>query len=41
MELYINDYLMNLKRLKCNGHIGLMGADNVGAFENIKVWHSS
>jgi hypothetical protein len=41
MELYINDYLMNLKRVKCNGQIGFMGAEDEGAFENIKVWQSN
>jgi len=40
MELYINDYLMNLKRVKCNGQVGFMGADDEGAFKNIKVWQS-
>ncbi|HUT09866.1 MAG TPA: hypothetical protein VMY42_05185 [Thermoguttaceae bacterium] len=39
MELYINDYLMNLKRVKWNGHIGLIGADN-NALQNIDVWQS-
>ena len=41
MELYINDYLMNLKRVKCNGQIGFMGADGERALENIKVWQSN
>jgi hypothetical protein len=41
MELYINDYLMNLKRVKCNGQIGFMGADDKGAFENVQVWRSN
>jgi len=41
MELYINDYLMNLKRIKCNGHIGFMGIDDKGTFKNIKVWQSN
>ena len=40
MELYINDYLMNLKRVRCNGRIGFMGADVAGAFKNIRVWQS-
>ncbi len=40
MELYVNDYLMNLKRVKCNGQIGFMGAGNEAAFKNIKVWQS-
>ena len=40
MELYINDYLMNLKRTKCNGQIAFMGADDEDAFKNIKVWQS-
>ena len=41
MELYINDYLMNLKRVKCKGQIGFMGSDNEGTFKNIKVWQSN
>jgi hypothetical protein len=41
MELYINDYLMNLKRVKCNGQVGFMGADDEGAFKNIKAWQSN
>ncbi|MHC4656529.1 MAG: glycoside hydrolase family protein, partial [Planctomycetota bacterium] len=41
MELYINDYLMNLKRVKCNGQVGFMGADDEGVFKNIKVWQSN
>ena len=41
LELYVNDYLMNLKRVKCNGQIGFMGADDQAAFKNIKVWQSN
>ncbi|MCX6865553.1 MAG: hypothetical protein NTV46_04930, partial [Verrucomicrobia bacterium] len=41
MELYINDYLMNLKRMNCNGRIGFIGADNMISFKNIKVWHNN
>ena len=41
MELYINDYLMNLKRMNCNGQIGFIGADNTTAFKNINVWQSN
>ncbi|MHC4691786.1 MAG: hypothetical protein ACYS67_03510, partial [Planctomycetota bacterium] len=41
LELYINDYLMNLKRVKCNGQVGFMGADDEGAFRNIMVWQSN
>lgn len=40
MELYINDYLMNLKRLNYNGRIGFMDAAGKSVFENIKVWQS-
>ena len=40
MELYVNDYLMNLQRVKCNGRIGFMGSDDQVAFKNIKVWQS-
>jgi hypothetical protein len=38
-ELYMNDYLMNLKRVTCNGQIGFIGAGE-GVFKNIKVWQS-
>jgi hypothetical protein len=41
MELYVNDYLMNLKRMNCNGQIGFIGADNTTAFNHIKVWQSN
>jgi len=41
MELYVNDYLMNLKRMNCNGQIGLIVADNAAAFKNIKIWQSN
>jgi hypothetical protein len=40
MELYVNDYLMNLKRVKCNGQMGFMGDDRQGAFKAISVWQS-
>lgn len=41
MELYLNDYLMNLKRVRCNGQLGFIGADKETAFKNIKVWRSN
>ena len=41
MELYINDYLMNLNRVQCNGQIGFMGADNAYTFKDIEVWQSN
>jgi sucrose-6-phosphate hydrolase SacC (GH32 family) len=41
MELYVNDYLMNLKRVKCNGQIGFMDAGNEAAFKDISVWQSN
>jgi hypothetical protein len=40
MELYVNDYLMNLKRIRCNGKIGLIDTEDKGAFKNIRVWQS-
>ncbi|MCX6877643.1 MAG: hypothetical protein NTW21_28110 [Verrucomicrobia bacterium] len=40
LELYVNDYLMNTKRVQYNGQIGLMGADDTRAFQDIKVWQS-
>jgi len=39
MELYVSDYLMNLKRVKWKGRIGLIGAGS-NAFQNIEVWQS-
>ena len=40
MELYINDYLMNTKRIQYNGRIGFLGGDDAAAFRNISVWQS-
>jgi hypothetical protein len=40
MELYVNDYLTNLKRVRCNGRIGFMVDDRQGAFKDISVWQS-
>jgi hypothetical protein len=40
MEFYVNDYLMNLQRVKCNGRIGFIGSDDKVVFNNIKVWQS-
>ena len=37
VELYVNEYLMNLKRVPCNGQIGFLDAD----FQDIKVWRSN
>ena len=39
LELYVNDYLLNLNRVKCNGQIGFIGARGEQP-ENIKVWQS-
>lgn len=41
VELYINDYLFNTKRILFNGQIGFIGADDKGAFKNIRVWQSN
>jgi hypothetical protein len=38
-ELYVNDYLMNLKRVKWNGRIGVIG-DTGSAPKNLEVWQS-
>ena len=40
MEFYLNDYLMNLKRIKCNGRIGLIDTEAESSFKNIRVWQS-
>jgi hypothetical protein len=40
MELYVNDWLMNLNRVSCNGRIGFLGADDGTSFKDIKVWQS-
>jgi hypothetical protein len=34
LELYVNDYLMNLKRVSYNGRIGFVGDDRQGAFKD-------
>jgi len=40
VELYINDFLMNLKRVKCNGRIGTINvADAV--IQNLEVRQSA
>lgn len=41
MELYVNDFLMNLKRMNCNGRIGVTGPDHAAAFRDVKVWQSN
>ena len=38
IETYMNDYLMNTKRVKCNGRIGVIGQTGGNYLENIKVW---
>jgi len=40
MEVYVNDYLMNLKRGVWNGHIGLIAADKPEAFRQVELWQS-
>jgi len=35
-ELYVNDYLMNLKRLNWNGQLGFIG----GTIKNLRIWRS-
>ena len=41
MELYVNDYLMNLKRIPCNGQLGFIGGGDAVGFKNITVWQSN
>jgi hypothetical protein len=38
IETYMNDYLMNTKRVKCTGRIGVIGQTGGNYLENIKVW---
>jgi hypothetical protein len=38
IEIYVNDYLMNSKRMKCNGRIGVVGKADPAAVRDIKVW---
>ena len=38
IETYMNDYLMNTKRTKCKGRIGVIGQAESGSVRNIKVW---
>jgi hypothetical protein len=40
IELYVNDYLMNLKRVSYNGRLGFMVDDRQDAFKDISVWQS-
>ena len=40
LELYVNDYLMNLKRVSYNGRLGFMVDDRQDAFKDISVWQS-
>jgi hypothetical protein len=40
IELYVNDYLMNLKRVSYKGRIGFTADDRQGAFKDISVWQS-
>ena len=40
LERYVNDYLMNLKRVFYNGRTGFMADDRQGAFKDISVWQS-
>lgn len=37
MELYINEYPMDLKRVKWKGHISLIGTDG-NALKNTEAW---
>ena len=38
IETYLNDYLMNTKRMKCNGRIGVIGQAESGSVKDITVW---
>ena len=38
IEIYVNEYLMNSKRMKCNGRIGVVGRADPAAARDIKVW---
>lgn len=38
IEIYVNDYLMNSKRMKCNGRIGLVGKAEPGTIRQVKMW---
>ena len=40
VELYLNDYLMNLKRLHWNGRLGFIGVNSGEAFQRVRVWES-
>lgn len=38
IEIYANDYLMNTKRTKCTGRIGVIGQTKSASIRNIKAW---
>jgi len=38
-ELYVNDYLMNLKRVKWNGRLGIIGRTRSSP-KGVEVWRS-
>ena len=38
-ELYVNDYLMNLKRVKWNGRMGIISRDD-DLPKQVEVWQS-
>ncbi len=40
MEVYINDYLMTLKTIKCNGQIGFICGGDKNTFGRINAWQS-
>lgn len=40
MEVYLNDYLMTLKRVPCNGNIGLVCSSDKCEFKDIRIWQS-
>ena len=38
IEIYVDDYLMNSKRIRCNGRIGVVGKACPAAVSDINVW---
>ena len=40
-EVYVNDYLTVLARIRNTGHIGLLTEDDTNALEDLRIWRSA
>ena len=41
MEVYVNDYLTLLARIRNTGRLGLLIGDDLESFENVRLWRSA